>query len=244
MESAIPPLAASPVLQVPTRTRILLKLGKTSGNLCSRWASQAIFCVISRLISMAHRKLWTSFLVGQLCSLFICGTAVTSTWLSRKKSVECPTGIASFLFPKIEFSTWFPVSLIAQSFLNYVLMGLVYATAFGWQSSAESGFLEVLRKRWWKYILLAIVDVEANYLMVKAYQFTTLTSVQVRKIRSVVNVSGRRPMGTSFKVLPGIPRVSSAEMIECFEMTGKKSEYIQNKSWMVNLVPRNKFFLL
>jgi len=29
------------------------------------------------------------------------------------------------------------------------------------------------------YILVSVVDVEANYLVVKAYQYTTVTSVQV-----------------------------------------------------------------
>lgn len=36
-----------------------------------------------------------------------------------------------------------------------------------------------MKQRWWKYLLLALVDVEANYTVVKAYQYTTLTSVQV-----------------------------------------------------------------
>lgn len=29
-------------------------------------------------------------------------------------------------------------------------------------------------------MILGIIDIEANYLVVKAYQYTTLTSVQVR----------------------------------------------------------------
>lgn len=38
---------------------------------------------------------------------------------------------------------------------------------------------KILKSRWWKYLLLALVDVEANYAVVKAYQFTTITSVQL-----------------------------------------------------------------
>src|SRR5690606_11424420 len=30
---------------------------------------------------------------------------------------------------------------------------------------------------WWKYLLLAIADVEANFTVVKAYQYTTITSI-------------------------------------------------------------------
>lgn len=41
-------------------------------------------------------------------------------------------------------------------------------------------FLQILKQRWWKYLFLGLADVEANYTIVKAYQYTTLTSVQVR----------------------------------------------------------------
>ena len=44
---------------------------------------------------------------------------------------------------------------------------------------SEQSLLAVIRGRGWKYFLLAVVDVEANYLMVKAYHYTTVTSVQV-----------------------------------------------------------------
>lgn len=36
-----------------------------------------------------------------------------------------------------------------------------------------------LKETGWKYFLLALCDVEANYLVVKAYQYTNLTSIQV-----------------------------------------------------------------
>ena len=44
----------------------------------------------------------------------------------------------------------------------------------------DGNILQILKRRWWKYLLLGLVDVEANYTVVKAYQYTTLTSVQVR----------------------------------------------------------------
>lgn len=44
----------------------------------------------------------------------------------------------------------------------------------------SDNLLNILKKKWWKYILLGLADVEANYLIVRAYQYTTLTSVQVR----------------------------------------------------------------
>ncbi|OWK00212.1 hypothetical protein Celaphus_00019324 [Cervus elaphus hippelaphus] len=43
----------------------------------------------------------------------------------------------------------------------------------------SDNLLYILKKKWWKYILLGLADVEANYLIVRAYQYTTLTSVQL-----------------------------------------------------------------
>lgn len=42
-------------------------------------------------------------------------------------------------------------------------------------------FVTVLKYNWWKYIILGVMDVEANFLIVLAYRYTNLTSVQVRE---------------------------------------------------------------
>jgi len=65
-----------------------------------------------------------------------------------------------------------------QSTLHYVLLCLLFTT---WLScrSGDRGIISVLRRRGWRYLLLALVDIEANYLLVTAHQFTTLTSIQV-----------------------------------------------------------------
>jgi len=36
-----------------------------------------------------------------------------------------------------------------------------------------------MRTRWWKYLLVALADVEANYLIIKAYSLTIITTIQV-----------------------------------------------------------------
>ncbi|KTF72684.1 hypothetical protein cypCar_00037504 [Cyprinus carpio] len=46
-------------------------------------------------------------------------------------------------------------------------------------SNGEENLLAILKRRWWKYMILGLIDIEANYLVIKAYQYTTLTSVQV-----------------------------------------------------------------
>ncbi len=91
-------------------------------------------------------------------SLLICGTAITSQLLFDKYQVSAPT---------------------TQSFLNYLLLALVYCVILACRRNSQDNLFEVFKSRWWKYIIVAFVDVEANYLVVKAYHYTTLTSVQV-----------------------------------------------------------------
>lgn len=72
-----------------------------------------------------------------------------------------------------------------QSFLNYLLLGFVYTTAL---ACHPRDFKTRLKETGWKYFLLALCDVEANYLVVKAYQYTNLTSIQVLDCFSTVSV--------------------------------------------------------
>uniref|UniRef100_A0A670HLL9 Solute carrier family 35 member F2 n=1 Tax=Podarcis muralis TaxID=64176 RepID=A0A670HLL9_PODMU len=95
--------------------------------------------------------------LGQILSLFICGTAVTSQYLADKYQVNTP---------------------MLQSFINYCLLFLVYTMILAFRKD-DDNLWQILRRKWWKYILLGLVDVEANYSIVKAYQYTTLTSVQL-----------------------------------------------------------------
>jgi hypothetical protein len=56
----------------------------------------------------------------------------------------------------------------------------------------ESRFLRTLKYNWWKYLILGVVDVEANFLMVLAYRYTNLTSVQVEPYTSRVRMIGEQ----------------------------------------------------
>ena len=71
-----------------------------------------------------------------------------------------------------------PFYLTAQSFFNYVLLCIVFSTILCCRSEGRS-LLEVLRSWGWRYLLIAFIDVEANYLVIKAYAYTTVTSIQV-----------------------------------------------------------------
>ncbi len=69
--------------------------------------------------------------------------------------------------------------VLPQSFLNYSLLCIVYGAAH-WSSCRRAGaacWPLALRAPLRLYALLALLDVEANFLVVKAYQFTNITSV-------------------------------------------------------------------
>ncbi|XP_070838887.1 solute carrier family 35 member F2 [Chaetodon trifascialis] len=101
-------------------------------------------------------RLLKTILMGQVLSMLICGTAVSCQYLADA-GVETP---------------------VLQSFLNYALLLLSYTTVLS-ARKGERNILQILKTKWWKYLVMGLADVEANYAVVKAYQFTTLTSIQL-----------------------------------------------------------------
>uniref|UniRef100_A0A0N4X6M5 Solute carrier family 35 member F1 n=1 Tax=Haemonchus placei TaxID=6290 RepID=A0A0N4X6M5_HAEPC len=108
------------------------------------------------LIDFHFSRTFRSIALGQVLSLCLCGTGISSQLLSNR-GVNAPA---------------------AQSFTNYFLLCFVYCTALSCKTGDE-GLLGVMRRRGLQYFVLALIDVEANYMIVYAYQFTNLTSVQL-----------------------------------------------------------------
>ncbi|KAI4904634.1 hypothetical protein NFI96_019164 [Prochilodus magdalenae] len=102
-------------------------------------------------------QLLKTLLMGQGLSALICGTAVTSQFLASDYHLDVP---------------------MLQSFINYTLLFFTYTTVLLFRKG-DGNILQILKTNWWKYILLGLADVEANYTVVKAYQYTTLTSIQL-----------------------------------------------------------------
>nr|GFD06388.1 solute carrier family 35 member F1-like [Tanacetum cinerariifolium] len=69
----------------------------------------------------------------------------------------------------------------SQSLANYVLLTIVYGGILIHRGSG-------LKARWYYYLLLGVVDVEANYLVVKAYQYTSITSIMLLDCWSIPSV--------------------------------------------------------
>ncbi|XP_034539894.1 solute carrier family 35 member F2-like isoform X2 [Notolabrus celidotus] len=124
-------------------------------RLCGKWR------VACGLYNYNLRDIFTWHLLktiamGQVLSMLICGTAVSCEYLAVA-GVETP---------------------MLQSFLNYALLLIVYTTILCTRKGNRN-IVEILKNNWWKYLVMGLADVEANYAVVKAYQFTTLTSIQL-----------------------------------------------------------------
>ncbi|XP_039268561.2 solute carrier family 35 member F1-like [Styela clava] len=109
---------------------------------------------------LISREVLVPLLYGQGLSLLICGTAVTSTYLVEDYNADIPC---------------------TQSFCNYFLLCIVYGLLLLRQKDENGNrvLFKTLKEFGWKYFLISVADVAANFLMVTAYQYTSLTSVQV-----------------------------------------------------------------
>ncbi|KAB1213370.1 Solute carrier family 35 member F1 [Morella rubra] len=113
---------------------------------------------------MNFKEFWTKKTLiglglGQVLSLLITATGFASNDLA-KRGINAPT---------------------SQSFLNYVLLAIVYGGIMLHRKKP-------LKAKWYYYLPLGLVDVEANFIVVKAYQYTSLTSVMLLDCWSIPSV--------------------------------------------------------
>ncbi|KAF6225619.1 hypothetical protein HO133_009619 [Letharia lupina] len=97
------------------------------------------------------RNFYLVLLLGQVLALCITATNTFSSLLAAQ-----PFSIPAF-----------------QTLWNYILLTLVYGSytiyRYGWK-----GWIKLMLKDGWKYIILAFLDVEGNYFTVLAYRYTSL----------------------------------------------------------------------
>ena len=117
--------------------------------------SRSNYFIMNFIFSLKHRPIIVTLLLGQILSLALCGTGVATQLLSGHPY--------NFKAP------------LMQTFIVYVAL----ATIFGPILACREDFLSILKYNWWKYLIVGTIDAEANFLAVLAYQYTTLTSIQV-----------------------------------------------------------------
>jgi len=108
---------------------------------------------LRRFKSLWTRRFVFCLLAGQLVSLCITCTNVTTTELVMR----------GFTIPTTQ--TWF----------LYFSLFCIY-TPFTMYQYGFKGWLKMLFRDGWKYAILGVCDVEGNYFVVKAYQYTTILS--------------------------------------------------------------------
>ncbi|GJJ11097.1 hypothetical protein Clacol_005328 [Clathrus columnatus] len=107
----------------------------------------------ARFKSLWTRRFVLALLAGQLVSLCITCTNVTTTELVSRNWANATT----------------------QTFFLYFSLFVVY-TPYTMYRYGFKGWAEMVFRDGWKYFILAACDVEGNFLVVKAYQYTTLLS--------------------------------------------------------------------
>ncbi|XP_071561976.1 solute carrier family 35 member F2 isoform X1 [Temnothorax nylanderi] len=101
---------------------------------------------------------WRTIIMGQFLSVMLSFVTFLNHYINTGSyKVSLPTG---------------------QNVPHYVMMCLVYTT---WMScrGAGNGLISVIRARGWRYLLLALIDVEACTLITSSHQYTSLASIQL-----------------------------------------------------------------
>ncbi|KAK0628247.1 hypothetical protein B0T17DRAFT_489644 [Bombardia bombarda] len=108
---------------------------------------------------------WVVIAIGQVLSLCITATNTFSTFLAMAN-----TSIPAF-----------------QTLFNYLLLALIYLP-ITIHHLGFKGWLRVVWRRGWKYLILSFLDVEGNYFTVLAYRYTNILSAQLLNFWSIVCV--------------------------------------------------------
>lgn len=135
---------------------------------------------------MVSRQLLHAALLGQFLAFLIAFTSSLSKWLAIKvrarevpmhwSTLEArlaygPAGTPPLAPPQTHGPPLQGVyAPTLQSALNYLLLAVVFSSVHvrrrGWR----------LQGRWWAYLGMAFLDVEANLLLVSAFRYTSLSS--------------------------------------------------------------------
>lgn len=131
-----------------------------------------------------HSNTLKSVICGQLVSVLMCGTAYclhTIKSVHRSRAGKEDGTLAGAPATGNSVTSGGNVSNLSAAlvFPTYVIMFLIF-TPFLACRRGENSLLNVVRGRGVKYFVVAAIDVEAKYLIIHAYKYTTLPSVQVR----------------------------------------------------------------
>ncbi|KAI9481580.1 MAG: hypothetical protein EXX96DRAFT_567287 [Benjaminiella poitrasii] len=110
-----------------------------------------------RFAFLKDPRFYKVLILGQLLSICITGTNVTTTKLGMSYDFAAPT---------------------TQTFLVYAALAIVY-NSYAIYKRGIRGWLLQFWRRGIYYFVLGLIDVEGNYFVVKAYQYTSLLSAML-----------------------------------------------------------------
>ena len=128
-----------------------------------------------------------ALVIGQIISLLVAGTGVFTTRLELLH-IEIPasqsllnyTLLCGYLGWKFISQRNVKIQVILRLISMLQLLHIIQSAPFHYLSHSFSRVcLLYLKGPAWKYLVCALADVEANFLVVKAYQYTTITSIML-----------------------------------------------------------------
>ncbi|KAF5301835.1 hypothetical protein FQA39_LY10620 [Lamprigera yunnana] len=111
----------------------------------------------NNLSELGKWGVWQNVILGQFLALLLCAVNILSHFINSSSTLLLPTG---------------------QSFLHYMLLFIIFTSWLAFRKG-DKGLIFIIKARGWRYILLCLIDVQANTLMNTAHQFTTLSSIQL-----------------------------------------------------------------
>ncbi|XP_018570400.1 solute carrier family 35 member F2-like [Anoplophora glabripennis] len=109
------------------------------------------------LSELGKWHVWQNIILGQFLSLVLCALNTLSHYINTTTTSVLPTG---------------------QSFPHYMFLCAIYTSWLAFRRG-DKGLISIIKARGWRYLLLCLIDVQANTLLSTAHQFTTLTSIQL-----------------------------------------------------------------
>ncbi|CAH1967507.1 unnamed protein product [Acanthoscelides obtectus] len=111
----------------------------------------------NKLSELGKWHVWQNILLGQFVSLILCAMNTLAHYINSNPTRVLPTG---------------------QSFPHYMFLCAIYTSWLAFRRG-DKGLISIIKVRGWRYLLLCLIDVQANTLLSTAHQYTTLTSVQL-----------------------------------------------------------------
>ena len=121
----------------------------------------------------ANRGGIRQLLLGQWLSILMAGTGITSTYL------------ADMCFKAPTFQSLGNYIMLASIFVPVSLFSQLHDDR---SAPPPKGRCFLLKPTWWPFILLALIDIEANYLVVLAFEYTSVTSIMLLDCLTIPSV--------------------------------------------------------